>query len=313
MENKIPPYLLQNVPPQYGPGKIKKTRLSFLDKTLLSSARVVKSIYLQEENAAKDNFIQKINPYIKLFLLIYIVVVLSFVNNLDAQAVTSFVIFIFYITARLRALHVYKRAFVLAFIFGFIVVLPASLNIVTPGEIIFNLIRFNKPSHFWIYNIPQNIGFTENGIKVVLLVFLRVLNSVSVALLIVFTTPFPAFIKSFKLLGIPDTFLMVISLAYKYIFILSRTIEEMYLALKSRLSGNIKNKNLRNLVSGRIFFIFKRSTVIYENTYYAMISRGYRGKMKLHSHYHISYRDIISLVVVLTLGIIILLFRKFHG
>ncbi len=308
MENKVPPYLLRTAAAPYESGEIKKAKLSFLDKTILNSARVVKSVYLQEENATRENFIQKINPHIKLISLLYLVVVVSIVHNLQAQILTSFIIFLFYIVARLKILQVYKRIFFIAFIFGFLVVLPASLNVITPGEIIFNLIKFNKPSHFWIYNIPQNIGFTENGLKVVSMVFLRVLNSVSLALLIVFTTPFPSFIKSFKIIGIPDTFLMIISLAYKYIFILSRTIEEMYFALKSRLTGNIKSSKIRKLVSGRIFFIFKRSVVIYENTYYAMVSRGYHGKLKLHSQNHFTYRDIVSLVIIIALGILIILY-----
>lgn len=307
MENKIPSYLLRNIPADYEAGKIKKTKLSFLDKTLLNSARVVKSVYLQEENANREYFIQKINPHIKLISLIYLVVVISIVSNLYAQLLTSLAILIFYSITRLRVLQVYRRIFMLAFLFGFVVVLPASLNVITPGDIIFNLITFNKPLHFWIYTIPQNIGFTENGFRVVSLVFLRVFNSVSLALLIVFTTPFPSFIKSFKIIGVPDTFLMIISLAYKYIFILSRTIEEMYFALKSRLAGNIKNRSIRKLVSGRIFFIFKKSTIIYENTYHAMLSRGYQGKLKLHSQYRFTYRDIISLVIVAALGIIIII------
>jgi ribosomal protein S17E len=62
---------------------------------------------------------------------------------------------------------------------------------------------------------------------------------------------------------------MIISLAYKYIYILSRTIEETYFALKSRLAGNVKSKNIRNLISGWIFFILKKSRIIYENTYLA--------------------------------------------
>jgi cobalt/nickel transport system permease protein len=308
MGNNIPPYLLEVVSAQYELVQIKKAKLSFLDKTILNTARTIKSIYLQAENAALENFIQKLNPHVKLILLIYIVVVVSVVNNLFAQIITSTIILLFYVIARLRIIHVYRRIFFLAFIFGLLVVLPASLNVITPGEIILNLVKFNKPSHFWIYNIPQNIGITENGLKVVSLVFLRVLNSVSFAMLIVFTTPFPSIIKSFKIIGVPDTFLMIISLAYKYIFILSRTIEETYFALKSRLSGNIKSRSIRKLISGRIFFIFKRSVIIYENTYYAMVSRGYHGKVKLHSQNHFTYRDIVSLIIVLTLGIIIILF-----
>jgi cobalt/nickel transport system permease protein len=307
MENNIPPYLLQNMSLNNEPVNAKRVSLTFLDKTILNSARAVKSIYLQAENAARENIIQKINPYVKLFSLIYLAVVISFVNEAHIQLIVSAFILILYLIARLRIYQVYRKIFFLAFIFGFIVVLPASLNIITPGKIIFNLIRLNKPSHFWIYDIPQNIGFTENGFQVVLLVFLRILNSVSLAMLIVFTTPFMTFIKSFRIIGVPYTFLMIITLAYKYIFILSRTIEETYFALKSRLSGNIESSTIRKLVSGRIFYIFKRSVVIYENTYYAMVSRGYNGEVKLHSKYHFALRDFMALIIVVVLGVVLIL------
>ena len=305
MKNRIPPYLFQTVPRQYEMVKVKRTKLSFLDKTIVNSAKAVKSIYLQSENASRENLIQKINPHVKFISLIYIAIVISIVNNLYAQLLISGFVFLLYILAGLGILQVYRKIFFLAFIFGLIVVLPASLNVITPGKIIFNLIRFNRPSHFLIYDIPQNIGFTENGIQVVSLVFLRVLNSVSFALLIVFTTPFPSFIKSFKVIGVPDTFLMIISLAYKFIFILSRTIEETYFALKSRLSSNIKSNSIRKLVSGRIFFIFKRSVIVYENTYYAMVSRGYNGKVKLHSQNHFTIRDFIAVALVVAVGFVI--------
>jgi cobalt/nickel transport system permease protein len=100
---------------------------------------------------------------------------------------------------------------------------------------------------------------------------------------------------------------MILSLAYKFIFILSRTIEETYLALKSRLSGNIKSSNIRRLVGGRVFFIFKRSQIMYEGTYYAMVSRGYDGRIRLPSQIHFNYKDIISLFVIGIIGIIIIL------
>jgi cobalt/nickel transport system permease protein len=100
---------------------------------------------------------------------------------------------------------------------------------------------------------------------------------------------------------------MIISLAYKYIFILSRTIEETYFALKSKLSGNIKSNNIRKLISGRIFFVFKRSVIIYENTYYAMVSRGYRGKVILHSHEHFAVKDFVALIIIIAFGIGIIL------
>jgi energy-coupling factor transporter transmembrane protein EcfT len=211
-----------------------------------------------------------------------------------------------YLVARIKIFDVYKKIFFLATVFGLIIVLPASLNIITPGNIIFNLITFNKPVHFLIYNIPKHIGFTENGFKVVSLIFLRILNSISFAMLVIYTTSFPAFIKSFKILGIPDTFLMIISLAYKYIFILSRAIEDTYFALKSRLSGNVGNKRIRELISGRIFFIFKKSMLIYDSTYLAMVSRGYQGKVLFHSQKKLTAIDFITLIVIVVSGILII-------
>jgi len=230
------------------------------------------------------------------------------VNNPVTQILITTLIFLLYLIARLKIFEVYRKIFILAFLFGLLVVLPASLNVITPGKIIFNIIRFNNPSHFLIYSIPQNIGITANGLKVVSLVFLRVFNSVSFAMLVVYTTPFASFIKSFKMLGVPDTFLMIISLAYKFIFILSRTIEETYFAFKSRLSGNIKSKNIRGLIGGRIFFIFKRSMIIYQNTYHAMVSRGYNGKVLLHSQYHFNIKDFIVILIVVLSGIVLIIF-----
>lgn len=308
MVNEIPPYLMRIADDQYSQAKIKRAKLSFLDKTIINSSKAVKSIYLQAENAARDNFIQKINPKVKLISLIYMSIVISIVNNPVIQILISAFILLSYIIARLKIFEVYRKIFLLAFIFGFLVVLPASLNVITPGKIIFNLIKFNKPSHFLIYTIPQNIGFTTNGIQVVALVFLRVMNSVAFALLVVFTTPFPAFIKSFKMIGVPDTFLMILSLAYKYIFILSRTIEETYFAFKSRLSGNINNTSIRRLIGGRIFFIFKRSMIIYQSTYHAMVSRGYEGKVILHTQNHFTVKDFIVLIIIIVSGIVFILF-----
>jgi cobalt/nickel transport system permease protein len=308
MENKIPDYLTVPAGGENNPTEIKRAKLSFLDRTILISSKTVKSVYLQAESAAGRNIIRNISPKVKLISLIYMAIVISVVNKPAAQITITAFIFFLYIIAGLKLFDVYRKILSLAFVFGLLVVLPATLNIITPGKIIFNIITFNKPSHFLIYSIPQNIGITTNGIQVVSLVFLRVLNSVAFALLVVFTTPFPAFIKSFKIIAVPDTFLMILSLAYKYIFILSRTIEETYLAFKSRLSGNIKNSNIRRLIGGRIFFIFKRSMIIYQDTYHAMVSRGYKGKVVFHSQSPFTYKDVIALIFVIVSGVVFILF-----
>jgi hypothetical protein len=72
MTNNIPPYLLRTPSVQYELTKVKRAKLTFLDKTLLNSAGAVKSIFMQAESAAKEYFIQNIDPRIKLISLIYL-------------------------------------------------------------------------------------------------------------------------------------------------------------------------------------------------------------------------------------------------
>jgi cobalt/nickel transport system permease protein len=305
MKNNIPEYLLQTK--AYEPIKRKSAGFTFIDKTVLNVAKAVKSIYLQAENAESENIIRKINPSVKLISLIYLVIMISIANSLYSQILTLVLILFLFIAAKMSITEVYRKIFLLALIFGLVVMLPASLNIITPGEIVLNVIKLNNPKHFWIYDIPQNIGITYKGIQVVSLVFLRVLNSIAFAMLIVYTTPFPSFVKAFKIIGVPDTFLMIMSLAYKYIFILSRIVEETYFALRSRLYGNMRESNIRKLAGGRLFFIYKRSQIMYEGTYHAMVSRGYNSKVMLTVRNRFTFLDIMSLIVIAITGIIIII------
>ncbi len=305
MGSSIPTYLAASQESFPVKGKVK---FSFLDKTLMAVAGAVKSIYLQAENSSGQDFIRKVNPGIKLLILIYSTIGISLVRELQSQVfIVSFNFVLYILAARSGIFSVYRKIFIIAFIFGFLVVLPASLNVITPGKIVLPLINLEKPLHFWIYNIPQEIGITDIGLYAVSVFFLRVINTISVTLLVVFTTPFSSFLKSFRLIAIPDTFLMIVSLSYKYIILLARTVGETYFALKSRLSGNIRSTRIRKLVGGRIFFIFRKSTRFYENTYLAMISRGYTGEVKLYRHFRFSYRDIISVVVIIAISVVIIL------
>jgi cobalt/nickel transport system permease protein len=172
MENKFPSYLLSKGVDQFKPLKGKKRKFSFVDKTLINSGKALKSIYMQAETSEVDNFIQKINSRIKFISLIYMAVIISFVHNPLAQMLITAFIIMLYILARLKILEIFGRILLLAFIFGFLIILPAALNIITPGDILINIVSFSRPRHFLGYDVPQNIGFTLYGFQLVTLIFL---------------------------------------------------------------------------------------------------------------------------------------------
>ena len=306
MDNTLPTYLLnrtQQVSLSINSGKSK---LPFIEKTLKKIAVTIKLMYLQSELTSEKK-ISHIHPYIKVFSFIFLIVVISFANSLKSQLLAFFFIIVFYIISKTSYQYVYKKIIFLSFVFGLFIFLPALLNVITPGKIVLNLFTFKNESHFWIYNIPKVIGITDNGINIVELLFLRVLNSISLAMLFLYSSSFTQLIKGFKVFFIPDTFLMIISLAYKFIFILSKSIEETYFAMKSRIAGSINNKNAKNIISGRVFYIFKKAKSNYENTYAAMVSKGYCGKVIFSKESKLKAADIYFLLIMLSAGIAIIL------
>jgi cobalt/nickel transport system permease protein len=308
MENKIPAFLLNsNIQDKKHEAFPRRRKLSFLDRTIKRTASSIKAMYLQGESAGRNNFLCRLNPLVKVISFIYLIIIISMVSHIRAHLLISVLIFTLYLFSGTHILRVYKKIISLAFIFGFLVFAPAALNVITPGEIVWKIAAFDKPYQIWVYHIPQNVGFTLQGCKVAVLLFLRVLNSVSLALLMTYTTSFPRMMKAFRVFFIPHTLLMIISLAYKYIFILCKTIEETYFALKSRLIGNIRNRSIRGLVAGRIFFIYKRSRMNYEQTYYAMLSRGYTGKVMMLDENKAGIKDVIILMSVAAAGLLFIL------
>ncbi len=265
-------------------------------------AEVIRSGYIQWEFAPADGFFQKIDARIKvIFLLLYIIIV-SLKREIMPEVLIGGFVFILVLISRLHIVRFYKRVFFLGFFFGFLIALPSALNIITRGNIVFPLFNLSKDHSFWIYHVPGEIGITAEGINVVVMLTLRVLNSVSIAYLVLYTTPFPDIIRALKVLKVPDTFLIVITLAYKYIFIFTRTVEDMYLAKKSRMAGQVNNADARGWVAGRMGFVFNRTRLRCEEIFKAMTGKGFSEDIKLYEAGNLDSRDIATGCVLLMIG-----------
>jgi energy-coupling factor transporter transmembrane protein EcfT len=180
--------------------------------------------------------------------------------------------------------------------------LPSSFNLISKGEVILPVFRLPREYNFWIYNIPSIIGFTAEGLKGMVLLTLRVFNSVSLSFLLINITPFNDIIKGLKMFRIPDSLLMIFTLTYLYIIILSNSVLESYLAMKTRIFGRMKNKEVHPLIVGRINHIFKMSRRHFDKTYQAMLSRGYDGEVVLTEREKFSSIDYLVLTTALAVG-----------
>lgn len=304
MNNRLPAFLLEPENLTSAHKWTKHNKLPFIDHTIASIASFIKTGYLQIEMAGKKGFLQQIHPGIKLLFLLYFVVIINISSHITTQLLVCGFLILLYLLSRIHLIAIFKKITFLGLMFGFLIILPAALNIVTPGKCVIRLFDFGTAHHFWIYNIPPTIGITAEGCTVVFRFFLKVSNAIALTLLIVYSTPFNEIIRSLKILRVPDVFLLIVTLSYKFIFILSQTTEETYLALKSRWWKYSGKNETNTLIAGRITHIFRKSWVKYEEIYKAMVVRGFTGKVVVLSFIKITGMDIVFCAFFVFWGII---------
>jgi cobalt/nickel transport system permease protein len=162
-----------------------------------------------------------------------------------------------------------KRVWLFIPVFTLIVVLPATLSIVTPGQIVVPL---------WSWHGTTQ-GFTAQGLTSAGLVVSRVAVSISLVLLLTLTTPWVRLLAALRALGVPRLFVMVISMAYRYIFLLLGSVSEMYESRKSRTVGAVRHDTAaRAFVGASAGALIGKANHLAEEVHQAMTARGYRGE-----------------------------------
>lgn len=306
MKDKIPSFLLDRLPFR-PPDKDKRgIKLPFIEKGIHGFANIIRTSYIQWELSSGRGFSQNVDARVKVLFLLFFIIIVSLKRDLLSEVFIGCFVFLLVLISRLDILNFYRRVLLLGFIFGFLVALPSAFNIITKGDIIFPILHLSGPYTFWIYSIPKTIGITEEGTFGVIMLTLRIINSLSLSFLVLYTTPFHEIIKALKVLKTPDSFLLVITLSYKYIFLFAKTAGDMHLAKKSRLAGTESHKETRRWVTGRLAFMFKKTKLKCEDIFNAMLSRGFSDDIRVYGFRKLNTGDwFVGLVLILT-GILFL-------
>jgi cobalt ECF transporter T component CbiQ len=305
--NQLPAFLTAR--PSHEPHKPSReaVRVPFLEKGIRHLARIVQDEYAHWEGSRRDGFLQGVDPRVKVLFLVFFLIVISLKREILPMAGIFGLVFLLFVASRLDVLPLYRRILALGLLFGVLVPLPSLLNFFSGGELILPLVHLPREYHLWLYHVPATIGVTREGLNGIALLSLRVTNSVALSMLILHTTTFPDLIKALRVFRVPESFVTVIILSYKYAFAFTRTIEEMHLAKKSRLLGTLDASQSRRWAAGRMAFLFQKTQRRCEDIYKAMVSRGCENHVKLHKFPKMTTRDWAAALTVLLAGVCFLL------
>jgi cobalt/nickel transport system permease protein len=271
----------------------KRKKGSFVEKTLTAGSDLLRQVMFSEDVAAQPGWLQRADPRAKILAMLVLLVAAAVAHNIAALLGLYVLTLLLAAASRLPLRFFVKRVWLFIPAFTLVVLLPATLSIVTPGRLVLQL---------WSWHgHPQ--GFTEQGLTSAGLVVSRVAVSISLVLLLTLTTPWVRLLAALRAVGVPRMFVMVISMAYRYVFVLLGAVSEMYESRKSRAVGAVRHdKAARAFVGASAGALIGKANVVAEEVHQAMVARGYRGEPVTVQTFRLRARDALVVAAALALG-----------
>ncbi|MGZ4199667.1 MAG: cobalt transporter CbiM [Thermoleophilia bacterium] len=267
----------------------RHTRRLFADRLLVTLAAWVEHALTSEESARRRGLLQRLDPRVKLVTLLGLIVVAALSMRLAVLAALLVFAVALVFASRLDLAQFAARAWLFIPLFTAAIMLPATLNIVTPGRAVLTLWSHGGP--FW--PLPTTLAVTAPGLLAFLRLVLRVTTVVSFGVLLTLTTPWSDLLKALRAVGVPRGFVFVLAVAYRYVFTLVRTVQDMALARTSRLVGPVAVGEDRRFLGSAVATVFGKSQATSEQVNLAMVSRGYSGEVRTRRTWRVKRFDVV--------------------
>jgi cobalt/nickel transport system permease protein len=236
----------------------------FIERTIEGTVSLLRETISVENCAAKNGFLQRRDPRFKCLSAVLLLITVLMSKSVAELSVLYFLVLVLAGASSIGLWFFLERTVLFVPIFSFFIVVPAIFSIVTPGEPLLSFRMFS-----WTLSI------TRQGLDSAIIFFMRVLDSVSVSVLLVITTKQHVLLKVLRVFRVPQLFVMTMGMTYRYVFLFLDIIQNMFIAVKSRVGFISSAKAGRRVVAANMAGLWLRSYRMHSQVYDAMLSRGY--------------------------------------
>jgi cobalt ECF transporter T component CbiQ len=148
----------------------------------------------------------------------------------------------------------------------------------TPGEVLGRLPGLEWP-------------ITQQGLYSAARLLLRVEAAATLALLLVFTTPWMHLLKALRVFRAPLVLVVILGMTCRYILLLLEAAHELFEARKSRTVGPATPAERRRLAVANAGVLLGRTFQLSGDVYLAMQARGFRGDVYVLDEFQMKSRD----------------------
>ncbi len=283
---------------------------SFIGRTIEEIIGFMENTFFSEAYSRRKGLLQSLDPRIKLVSILTVIVATSLIRDLRLLIFVYALTLLFSYLSKIDVMFFIKRVWLFIPIFSGIIAIPMIFNIFLPGDPLIRLAYLGPGSHLGPFSLPESIYITSQGVNAAVIFTMRVATCVSSTVLLFLTTPQQMLFKSFRSIGVPKIYVFTLGMTYRYIFVLTNLVRDMYIAKKAR---TIKSRSMfeeQKWVGGRIGYALIRSLGMSEEVYKAMKSKGYNGDVKTMQEFKMHIRDYISGTMVISLSIALVLISQ---
>jgi len=283
-----------DVPPLLCSGK--RRRGGAIEKTLDGLARLIREALVSEEVAARRGLLQRLDARAKLIGMLGLLIATGLVRHIPVLLGLYALTLVLAAASRIGLGLFVKRVWFFIPLFTGVIVAPAIFNFITPGEVVL-------PLGHWF---GHEVGLTRQGLTSAALIVCRVATSISLVLLLTLTTSWTRLLAALRSLFVPHLLVLVLGMAYRYLFVLLDSVAEMVTARRARtVAAKRSRRGERAIASFSAGALFGKAHALSEEIHQAMLARGFSGDAVALERPRIGAIDVVSLLACLALALLV--------
>ncbi len=255
--------------------KPRRRQRNVLEGTLGDVSHALSQSLFAEEVAHRPGLLQSLDPRVKIVTILALLIAVSLSRNLWVIVAVYGVAAILAAVSSISLGLFVRRVWLFMPFFTLIIAIPAFFAVPGPA----------------LAHLPLGLIITRTGAQTAMILLLRVSTSVSLGLLLVLTTPWNTLLKALSVLRVPDSFILILGMTFRYIYLLLNTLDDMLLSRKSRVVGRLGGAAQRRVIGATAGTLLGKSLALSSDVYLAMQSRGYRGTPRTMDTFQMRGRD----------------------
>jgi cobalt/nickel transport system permease protein len=253
---------------------------SYLEKTIRGLSKALSESLFSEQVARKSGLLQSLDPRVRLGGVLLLVVAVVACRRVEIVGALFVLATLLALRSRVSLTILIKHVWLVVLIFTGIIALPAVF--ITPGK-------------SFIIMRPVPLSISASGLCSAAMLILRVETAATLTATLIFCTPWTHILKALRFLRMPAEIITILTMTHRYIFLLIETAKQMFESRQSRTVGVMPESERRKVVARTAGVLLSKSMELSNEVYLAMLSRGFRGEVRLLSDFRMAGRDYAAL------------------